>query len=600
MSSLNDSNQTEPKSDALDQPSTYDGTMDPDMVCEYQAGVKATPEQLTAEKHFHERTILKTIALTLNESIDLHSMLQTTLEKLLELTNLQSGWIFLAGKRPDFELVADYRLPPALMDQDKRPMTCSDCFCLRQFWSGKLNKAVNIIQCERLHIAAEQCNGDTMNLSHHATIPITTRGVSLGIMNISSPGKEHFSLEELTLLQSVAFQIGSAVERTRLYEERQQQAVNSMARFIVDYYANMNEVTRFIWKIHDCEKMLTVAAERIGTIFGWPFVALVIKEEEQAILRAVCQEGEAHKANRLIGEMTEQAMLAIEELAPYPYKAAIPLCGHHVDSAPGYLLLGRHDEAFSKLELELLEMLSDHISLALERMQLYEEWQDMLLAEERNRLARDLHDSVNQKLFSLSLMASGMQKMLATNAAPLGQQLSEVATNIGQYAKEALSEMRTLIWQLRPYGDMKGMLGSLKEHAESLGIHVTFQMKQSLSLPREIEETLWRIGLEALNNIHKHAHTNRAWIKLEHEGEMLVMKISDQGRGFALANRANEADEANEDNEMREASFGITSMRERASEVNGVFEIASELGFGTVITVKIPLGNERRGFVDGD
>lgn len=244
------------------------------------------------------------------------------------------------------------------------------------------------------------------------------------------------------------------------------------------------------------------------------------------------------------------------------------------------LFIGRDSVPFSELEMEILEMLAEHISLAIEKICIYYEWQELLLAEERNRLARDLHDSVNQKLFSLSLLAQGVRERTLIE----DPNTAEAIHDIGQLAQETLAEMRSLIWQLRPFGEASGILSSLKDYAEKLGIQITFLMKELPELAKEVEEALYRIGQEALNNISRHAGTNRAWIRIAREGSNVFMKISDQGRGFVPGTI-----------EKKQRSLGLTSMKERAEEINGTLSISSEEGMGTVLTVTVPLQARKEG-----
>lgn len=549
------------------------------------------------DQRYKELLTLKTIAETLNQSNDMKQMLQTTLEKLLELTHLKTGWIFLVDDEPDFEHMADHNLPPALSRENKKPMRCDDCLCLRMYWAGELNQAINIIECERLCNAVSKCWGDTHNLTHHATIPITIRGEHLGLLNVGSPGKEHFSEGELAFLQAVAYQIGTAVERTRLYEAREKEAVDSIARYIVNYYANANEVTRCIWKINDWNKLLAAVVEQIGKHFGWPSVAIVMKQDKQLVMRSLYHNGVTELKNEVLPlqhrwktrdvirkafrqqkvRQSKGEYRVLPGPGNHPYSVAFPLKVHEIHleySTVGILYIGRETEAFSGLEIEILGVLADHISLVMEKIRLYEEWQDLLLAEERNRLARDLHDSVNQKLFSLSMLARGVWEMTKHEQS----ETADAIQDIGELAQESLTEMRSLIWQLRPYSEVKGMLGFLKDYAEKIGVRLTFHRNDAPPLTKKIEEALVRIGQEALNNVRKHAGTNRAWIGIEREGNEMRMKISDQGQGFAPDQAVN-----------RERSLGITSMKERASEINGSLSISSEEGMGTIITVNVPL-----------
>lgn len=138
------------------------------------------------------------------------------------------------------------------------------------------------------------------------------------------------------------------------------------------------------------------------------------------------------------------------------YTAALPLKHHErifqTYEMVGVLFIGRENPSFSELEIQILEVLAEHISLAIEKICLYYEWQDLLLVEERNRLARDLHDSVNQKLFSLSLLAQGVREQTLHE----NSDTAEAMGDIGQLAQETLTEMRTLIWQQRPSRKRKG------------------------------------------------------------------------------------------------------------------------------------------------
>ena len=113
---------------------------------------------------------------------------------------------------------------------------------------------------------------------------------------MGSPGKEHFSEGELALLQSVAYQIGTAVERTKLSEQREKQAVDSIARFIVDYYAKASKVTRYLWKINDMKRMLVAIVEELADAFGWPTVAMITSDDDNLYLRTVRQNEVTHRA----------------------------------------------------------------------------------------------------------------------------------------------------------------------------------------------------------------------------------------------------------------------------------------------------------------
>ncbi|SDC32780.1 two-component system, NarL family, sensor kinase [Melghirimyces thermohalophilus] len=369
--------------------------------------------------------IQREISETLNKSTDLYDILQQTLERLLDLMELKTGWIFLIKDTTSYELVAYQQLPPALDDNREELMHCyegcTDCSCLQLYWAGKMKQAVNQMQCARLEAAVELAMGETWGLSHHASIPLTIRGKKIGLLNLASPGRRRFEDDELVLLETVAYQIGLAVERVRLHEQ------------------------------------------------------------------------------------------------------------------PEVLLIER----------------------------------------ERNRLARDLHDSVNQKLFALSLTSQGLQTMVTENE----ETIREAIQDLQHLSQEALTDMRSLIWQMRPVDLDQGLTHSLAEYAQKIGVDLSIHAPKELSLNRCYEEALLRIGQEALNNIRKHSGTSKASILLQEDRHQLTMRIIDKGSGGVL-----ETDQ----------SLGITSMKERVKELQGSLHINSEAGKGTTVTVRVPLHEKGR------
>lgn len=261
---------------------------------------------MLGEKRQSEIRILKEIAELLNEGTEIDSLLKEVLQKLLHITGLETGWVFLIDSHGDYRLAAEEKLPPALSADNCRPMCKGDCWCIDRYNDGRLNKASNIIECKRIEDAIAEQRKETNGLTHHASVPLRAGEEKFGVLNIGSPAKTHFSPEELALLESIAFQIGTAIKRIKL----------------------------------------------------------------------------------------------------------------------------------TQLEHETA------------------------LAAERNRLARDLHDSVNQLLFSLSLTARGGAEMTDN------LEMKETFTYMQDLAQEALSEMRALIWQLKPRGLENGIICAMQTYSQ--------------------------------------------------------------------------------------------------------------------------------------
>ncbi|EJV62683.1 sensor histidine kinase [Bacillus mycoides] len=190
------------------------------------------------EKEMHRLEALKEIAELLNEATNLQEMLGKVLHTLLQVMNLQTGWIFFIDESGKHRMLVDQNLPPALTWQEKKPMCEGDCWCVERFVNGRLEKATNIIECKRIEDAIE-CNwGETEDVTHHATIPLRSGSEKFGLLNVASPHKTHFSEEELALLEAIAFQIGTTIQRIQLVEKERKYVVvaerNRLARDLHD------------------------------------------------------------------------------------------------------------------------------------------------------------------------------------------------------------------------------------------------------------------------------------------------------------------------------------------------------------------------------
>jgi signal transduction histidine kinase len=165
----------------------------------------------------------------------------------------------------------------------------------------------------------------------------------------------------------------------------------------------------------------------------------------------------------------------------------------------------------------------------------------------------------------------------------------EAMTDLQALAKEALGEMRSLIRELRPAGLERGLASALQHHGERLGLAVSVSVTGILELSRTVEETLWRIGQEAMNNASKHAGVTEIGLELTMRSGEVHMRIADAGQGIAES----EEDRAGD-------SFGLAIMQERAEAVGGRLQVRSAPGEGTAIEVAVPLrGPGQRGGTSG-
>ena len=199
--------------------------------------------------------------------------------------------------------------------------------------------------------------------------------------------------------------------------------------------------------------------------------------------------------------------------------------------------------------------------------------------EERHRIARDLHDSLSQAMFSTALYIRTAQKALREERLSDSGQLGRALDTIGELTKAAQGEMRAFVSQLDRDGIEEGLLAALSAYAAILGprhdLTIEVLGPEDLSLSQRAQTQLFSIGREALTNVVKHAGARRVWIRVDAlEGRILV-EIRDDGHGF-------------ESTAVNPNHFGILSMHGRAEELGGYLTVVSTPGQGTVVRAEVP------------
>jgi signal transduction histidine kinase len=213
--------------------------------------------------------------------------------------------------------------------------------------------------------------------------------------------------------------------------------------------------------------------------------------------------------------------------------------------------------------------------------------EDELAMKERHRIARDLHDSVSQALFSIVLHTRTAQRALRQEGLSVSGPLGRALDAIGELTRAAQSEMRAFIFKLGRDGVEDGLVAALGSYASRLGtrhqLSIDVQGPEALGLSRRAETQLFGIGREALANVVKHAGASRVWVSVEARSGRILVEIRDDGRGFDTA-------------KVHPDHFGLQSMQSRAEELGGLLTISSMPGRGTVVRAEAPA--ERNGASD--
>lgn len=413
-----------------------------------------------------------------------------------------------------------------------------------------------------------------------------------GAVLVASRERKAFTPDQQNLLNAIADMAGTALNRIDIWETLEERVQQRTRNLIVLY--NLITIISENWRLQDLlELCLMLTLETVKADRG---IIYLNEEGVVSVLKPVIQRGFAE------GFQIENTSLPDDSLAREVFKNQKPISLNNLDDNPAFAkfkgmtsyagipilvrgeargvfsLFANDKNAFGNEEMALLASIADHLGMGINNSILYEQSRESAALEERNRLARDLHDSVSQLLYSMTLMSGTTKRMLER-----GSDLDAVKNSverIGDTAHRALKEMRLLLFELRPAVlDSEGLVNALQQRIkaveEELGVQVDFQAEGLPELPNFVEDALYHIAMEAFNNIVKHANTKVAAIKFTLNGDNLVMEISDQGKGF--------------DTDLLQKGLGLRNMRERGQTLNSEVIVESKPGEGTRVTVEVKL-----------
>lgn len=242
-------------------------------------------------------------------------------------------------------------------------------------------------------------------------------------------------------------------------------------------------------------------------------------------------------------------------------------------------------DLFKPLITPVNALIRQHADLKTMRGKLVDQISATAAQEERNRLARDLHDSIKQQVFSISISAAAAQNHLEANPTAAREALQDVK----QSAQEAMVEMRAMLQQLSPAPLEKvGLVQALRDQCEALAFRTGAQtdiqfgnLPSDQQLPMGAQETLFRIAQEALSNIARHARAHHVVLRLETGDQpVLTLRIEDDGQGFEVAAAAQ--------------GMGLHNIRSRAESIGAALTITSQPGSGTSLVLDLPLIEEHK------
>jgi signal transduction histidine kinase len=234
---------------------------------------------------------------------------------------------------------------------------------------------------------------------------------------------------------------------------------------------------------------------------------------------------------------------------------------------------------FTKDDTRIMELFADQAAIAIENARLHQQAEQLAVVKERERIARDLHDSVTQTLYSLSLYVDATQKALQGDKTDKAQ---KHVHELRKLAREAMLDMRLLIFELHPpILQEEGLAVALRTRLEAVesrsGIHTEYQVVNERRLPLAIEAELYHIAQEALTNVVKHSQAESVNVTLYYGKNRFKMKVQDNGMGFDIG----KVDEG--------GGMGMRGIKERVQRMNGKLYVESVLNKGTIIVVTVKI-----------
>jgi signal transduction histidine kinase len=428
------------------------------------------------------------------------------------------------------------------------------------------------------------------NVRSWMSVPLYTQDRVLGMLSLSHEQPGFYTERHASLVAGIATQVAVAIENARLYEDTQRVAreneallradaelfrslsLDAVLQSLADVTVDVLQADKSIIALAD-GNLQHVRASRNITAAGLSHIrerlSTLSFEPSTAPSTFVMADNDTDPREE------PRQIWAAEGIRSY---VVVPIIsgGRAIGSfLAGFTGLHR----FNPSEMRTYQALAERGAVAIQNAELYARSQQAASLEERQRLARELHDSVSQALYGIALGARTARTLLDRDAA----QAVEPVDYVLSLAEAGLAEMRALIFELRPESlEIEGLVAALDKQVAATAarhrIEVTSELGEEpvLSLPEK--EIFYRIGQEALHNIVKHSRAARASVRLASENGAIVLEVGDNGGGF-------------DPQQSFPGHLGLVSMKERAESIGATLQIASAPGQGTLVRLRKPNGS---------
>ena len=433
--------------------------------------------------------------------------------------------------------------------------------------------------------------------SMHACIliPLKVVDASIGLLMAGYTQGLDYSEDRVSLAATIGEIAGNTLQRMRLMASLERLAADR-TRDLATLYNIISAASGSF----DLHQVLSQALEEVLSTAGAQDGAILLINQATHVFTIASEKGLIDQARRLLGSQPISDTIeswVVEHSEPLLIPNVASDTRFHVaekmkkelyiylglpmrarGQVIGVISLFRKGILFNVEEITLLSSIADHIALISDNLALYQRVEQAAVLEERSRLARDLHDSATQSLYSVTLYAEASRTLAQQGDV---NQLNKYLDRLAQASQQALSEMRLLVYELRPPSlEQDGLAVALRKRLEAVegrsGIQTHLEVESIITLEHHEEEHMFWIAMEALNNSLRHSEATQVNMCIKIERGQVVLSVSDNGKGF------------NAKQSSQSSGMGLNNMQQRASKINGKLQITSLPGQGTTVTIRLP------------
>ena len=559
-------------------------------VKEGEADIPIDLEQVVAART-KELAALNSIAAAVSQSLDLNNVLNSALDKTLEVMGIDAGGIYLLNDGTGvLDIVAQRGFEPDFVKGIDH-LKLGEGFSGRVAQSGQPMLVRNASMDPRLTRTIVRDAG----LRSSAIVPLSSKGKVLGTFFTIARVDREFSDQDVQLLTSIGHQIGVAIENARLYEQAQERmrelealyradaelyrhlSLDGVLQALVDIAVDILRADKSSLLVWDEGRERLEA--RVARGFSAETMALLTFSRDEGTFGHVVATGEpvivedALGDPRRKGERSEvvQAAVMMEGIRSFIH---LPITvGDEVFGV--FSAIFTTPQTFDEDTMRRFTALAGRAALAIENARLYEQAQQIAALEERNRLARELHDSVKQQALAASFQLGTAVTLFEGDPETAKKHLLEADSLVDVVRKE----LSDLILELRPQVmDRKDIAEMIRDYAiewaHQSGIEVKVELQELTELSAEVKQTLFRILQEALANVARHSSASHVEVILRADHDLQFV-IIDNGQGF--------------DTHMEHSGMGLQSMMERAQALSGSLVVESRPGEGARVAMAFPI-----------